>query len=627
MKLKKFKVTNFRSVTDSGWIDASDVTALIGENEAGKTNLLLPLWKFNPSGNGEISLLDDMPRSRYAEMRKNPEDHDFIECVFELSDEERDKAARFGANRTKTETLSVVRDFKGRYGWSFCDDDTFEICEAFEPVDDPVAEEGQQAPTAEKGPSLSSFFRKRLPKFVYYSNYGNLDAQIYLPRVVEDLKRTDLGTKEAAKARTLKVLFDLVDLSPEEVLELGRASVTERVNAQGQAVAVPAKTEEQIKLDDEQIRERNALLQSASSKLTTTFTDWWKQGAYRFRLHADGSYFQILVSDDKRADEIELENRSTGLQWFLSFYLVFTYESEDAHEDAVVLLDEPGLSLHPLAQRDLSRFFDNLSKTHQLLFTTHSPFLIDADRLDRVRKVYIDEQGATVASSDLGAGRRKDGVLDAGATYAVHSALNLTVAESLLLGCCPIIVEGPSDQHYLSAIKNVLIQKGKIKPASELVFPPSGGAKTAKIIASILMGRDDALPMVLLDSDAAGKQAAKALQDNLYQGVKDRVLLTDDFVEGLKDTEIEDLLPAPLLIQVLDRMERRAQQDFEDFHDPKKPIVPQIKSWAKHEGFEMVEGWKVQLALGVKSKLLASPDKHVDDELLKCWTNLFKKFG
>lgn len=627
MKLIKFKVTNFRSVTDSGWIDASDVTALIGENEAGKTNLLLPLWKFNPSGSGEINLLDDMPRSRYAEMRKNPGDHTFIKCIFELSEEERLIAERFGADKAKTETLSVFRVFDGRYGWSFCDDKAFKLYEAFEPVNAPPVEDGQEPKEPKKGPSLSAVFTKRLPKFVYYSNYGNLDAQIYLPRVVEDLKRTDLGTKEAAKARTLKVLFDLVDLSPEEVLELGRASVTERVNAHGQPIAIPSKTEEQIKLDDEQIRERNALLQSASSKLTKSFTDWWKQGTYRFRLHADGSYFQILVADDKRPDEIELENRSTGLQWFLSFYLVFTFESEETHEDAVVLLDEPGLSLHPLAQRDLSKFFDNLSKTHQLLFTTHSPFLIDADRLDRVRKVYVNENGATVASSDLGAGRGKGGALDSGATYAVHSALNLTVAESLLLGCTPIIVEGPSDQHYLSAIKNILINKGKIKPSSELVFPPSGGAKTAKIIASILMGRDDALPMVLLDSDTAGKQAAKGLQENLYQGAKELVLQTDEFIEGLKDTEIEDLLPAPLLIQVLDRMERRAQQDFEDFHDPKKPIVPQIKEWAKKEGFDLQEGWKVQLALGVKAKLLASPDKHVDDEILKRWTALFKKFG
>jgi hypothetical protein len=628
MKLIKFRVTNFRSVTDSGWIDASDVTALIGENEAGKTNLLLPLWKLNPSGNGEISLLDDMPRSRYAEMRNDPGAYDFIECIFELDKEEREIAERFGANKSKAENLRVVRDFNGCYGWSFCDYEDFNLNEAYEPIEPANIEEGQEPEEPQKGPSLSKVFRERLPKFVYYSNYGNLDAQIYLPHVVENIERTDLGTKEAAKARTLQVLFDLVNLSPEEVLELGRAtSVTERINPQGQRIGVEPKTDEQIQLDDKQVRERNALLQSASSKLTKSFRDWWKQGDYRFRLHADGSYFQIWVSDDRRDDEIELENRSTGLQWFLSFYLVFTYESEDSHENAIVLLDEPGHSLHPLAQRDLSRFFDNLSENHQLLFTTHSPFLIDADRLDRVRKVYVDEDGATVASSDLGVGRGKGGGIDSGATYAVHSALNLTVAESLLLGCTPIIVEGPSDQHYLSAIKNILINKGKIKPAAELVFPPSGGAKTAKIIASILMGRDDALPMVLLDSDAIGKQAAKALQENLYQGSKEQVLLTDDFIEGLKDTEIEDLLPAPLLIQVLDRMERRAQQDFEDYHDAKKPIVPQIKEWAKKEGFELQEGWKVKLALGVKAKLLGSPDKHIDDELLKRWTALFKNFG
>jgi len=95
----------------------------------------------------------------------------------------------------------------------------------------------------------------------------------------------------------------------------------------------------------------------------------------------------------------------------------------------------------------------------------------------------------------------------------------------------------------------------------------------------------------------------------------------------LPDTEIEDLLPAPLLVQVLDRMERLAQQDFEDFHDPKEPIVPQIKSWAKNEGFELVEGWKVQLALGVKSKLLANPDKDVDDNIIEQWTSLLEKFG
>lgn len=628
MKLRQFRVTNFRSVTDSGWLDVSDVTALIGENEAGKTNLLLPLWKLNPTAGGEISLLDDMPRSRYAEMRNEPEKHDFIFCLFDLSDYEQQIAVNHGADPSKVSSVKVWRDFKGRTGFQFPEAPGFSFTDAFKLTPPTTTDGGEDEEEEDKGPSLWTVMRRFLPKFVYYSNYGNLDAQIYLPHVVENLEREDLGQKEAAKARTLKVLFDLVGLSAEEILELARATgVVERVNQQGQRVgSVTNKTDDEIDKDDKQLRERQALLQSASSKLTKSFRDWWKQGDYRFRLVADGNYFRIFVADARRPEEVELENRSAGLQWFLSFFLVFTYESEDTHEDAIVLLDEPGHSLHPLAQRDLSNFFDNLAKTNQILFTTHSPFMIDADRLDRVRKVYVDNDGGTIASSDLGQGRNRDGARERGATYAVHSALNLTVAESLLLGCKPVIVEGPSDQHYLTAIKSVLIGKRKIAPKSELVFPPSGGAKTAKIIASILSGRDDDLPFVLFDSDTPGKQAAKTLRETLYSGFEDRVIMTDEVFEQMASTEIEDLIPPALICSVLDRMERRADREFEEFHNPSKPIVPQIKEWAAGQGFELEDGWKVRLSLGVKERLVFNPTKHVDDARLDQWKVLFARF-
>ncbi len=60
MLLTKFRVTEFRSVQDSGWIDAEQVTALIGTNESGKTNVMLPLWKLNPAEDGKIDLQDDL---------------------------------------------------------------------------------------------------------------------------------------------------------------------------------------------------------------------------------------------------------------------------------------------------------------------------------------------------------------------------------------------------------------------------------------------------------------------------------------------------------------------------------------------------------------------------------------
>jgi predicted ATP-dependent endonuclease of OLD family len=384
MRLLKVRVTNFRSVTDSGWLDVSDVTALIGENEAGKTNLLLPLWKFNPTAAGEISLLDDMPRSRYAEMRNEPTLHRFIQCEFELNESDIRIANSYGINAKEGTTIVVGRNFAGQYGFEFPDFPNVDFTDTYNPaLQKPVENEGEEP---NKGPSLCARFANRLPCFVYYSNYGNLDDQIYLPHVVENMERKDLGQRDAAKTRTLKVLFDLVSLSAEEMLELARSTgVVEGVDQQGLKIEnITNKTDDEIREDDKQLRERLALLQSASSKLTKSFADWWKQGNYKFRLVADGNYFRILVADDRRTDEIELENRSAGLQWFLSFFLVFTYESEDTHEEAIVLLDEPGHSLHPLAQRDLTAFFNNLAKTNQLIFTTHSPFMIDADRLDRV---------------------------------------------------------------------------------------------------------------------------------------------------------------------------------------------------------------------------------------------------
>lgn len=104
-----------------------------------------------------------------------------------------------------------------------------------------------------------------------------------------------------------------------------------------------------------------------------------------------------------------------------------------------------------------------------------------------------------------------------------------------------------------------------------------------------------------------------------------RVLTTNDVLK-IKQSEIEDLIPAALIIQVLDRQERRAETDFEDVYVPGQSIVPQIKSWARNEGFDLKLDWKVSLAVGVKEKLLSNPDKHVGKTSLEAWAVLFEKF-
>lgn len=691
MKLSRYRVSNFRSVKDSGWIEAGNVSALIGVNESGKTNLLLPLWKLNPARDGEIQPTSDYPKRMFTDIRAKPSAFEFISAEFETEGlaETISKSTQIAPARL--DLVRVTRFYDGKYKVSFpnysakIDVSAVEVKSAFGDLltsveattamkqeeslktaiveaakvrstaasDDPWSLATLQveytklksllpeapaktstlvpclrqtielfeqwindigAPLPEDRDGIQDLVINALPSFVYYSNYGNLDSEIYLPHVVANLERTDLGGKEAAKSRTLRVLFSFVGLKPKEILELGRdfKDPNSRQPTQAEIDAIAEKK-----------RERSILLQSAGSKLTDKFKSWWKQGDYRFRFDADGDHFRIWVADGQRPEEIELETRSTGLQWFLSFFLVFLVESEGDHEDSVLLLDEPGLSLHPLAQRDLSAFFDGLSSTNQILYTTHSPFLVDPDRLDRVRKVFVAQDGTTKASPDLRASGADKA--QAGASYAVYSALNLNVAESLLLGCKPIVVEGPSDQHYLTLIKAVLIGAGKIAPTRELVFPPGGGTKTLRITASILTGRDDKLPVVLLDGDVMGSRMAKELSTSLYEQEREKILLTDSYV-GFGDSEVEDLIPQSQFADAVDRIFRDADQRFLDFVVAGKPIVPQVEAWAKNEGVLLGIGWKVEVAKRTKSTMLSRGVKEVDAQLLESWMRLFEDF-
>lgn len=694
LQITRMKVTNFRSVADSGWIDIDRVTAFIGVNESGKTNLLLPLWKFNPARDGDLHPTSDYPKKIFGDIRANPAGYQFITVELETGELAMQISRMTGFEADRLKTVHVSRSYDTSYQVVFPDaiiSRTVPAAEvrallerALSDIEGSTAlktEEEQKSAylsllrrSTEELPEdnfdhialvalsktlcnsipeeppktsiitprfrqaleeLQTFHDKvtkqdvgdqeavktlvvgNLPTFVYYSNYGNLDSEIYLPHVVENLKRTDLGNKEEAKTRTLRVLFKFVGLEPQEVLELGKEP---DASTRGTRL-----TEIEIQEVAERKRERSILLQSAGVKLTSRFKDWWKQGDYRFRFEADGNHFRIWVADERRPEEIELESRSTGLQWFLSFYLVFLVESEEDHQNAVLLLDEPGISLHPLAQRDLSEFFDNLAATNQIVYTTHSPFLVDADRLDRARKVYVALDGTTKASADL----REGGVGDksgSGASYAVHSALNLTIAESIMVGCKPIIIEGPSDQHYLTAMKILLIHAGKIAPARELVFPPSGGAKTAKQIAGMLTGRDDDLPVALLDDDKPGQQAASDLKNSLYVEHKDKVLNVRQFT-GVEGSELEDLIPPALLADAVDRTYRvsEPENEFESFRKP-GPIVPQIQSWAAEQGIALEHGWKVPLARRVKQQLLIRGLDRIDGKIQEQWVNLFKAF-
>jgi len=620
MKLLRFKVENFKSIKDSGWVEVDQLSCLLGTNEAGKTNLLQALWKLNPANGEPIIPLSDYPRSEYAKFDAQGDENPFITAEFEVGSEE------------------IVSDDEDEEEEDDIDED-----------EDEVDEEDEEAPAEtsffstvrfsryydgkyrcwgldEQGKPIRNLdgaeFQKYydlLPQFVYFSDYGNLDSEIYLPHVIANKDRTDIGESQRAKARTLDVLFKYVKLKPKEILELGKETPTEQVNHYGQ-VTPTQPTAEQIGQDKEKKKKREVLLTSASSQLTKSFREWWKQGDYRFRFQADGNHFRIWVSDDRRPDEVELEGRSRGLQWFFSFFLVFLVEAKNAHVNSILLLDEPGLALHPLAQYDLIKFFAALAQENQLIYTTHSPFLVEPNNLANIKAVYVDNAGQSTVSSNL---RQGSNVAEQ-SIYPVHAAIGLTVSQGLLLGCQPVLVEGSSDQIYLQLIKNILSGKGQYHHSKELIFMPTGGVKGMKPIISILTGRDGALPFAILDSDKPGRDQEKQLKEGLYKDDKSK-LINMEALLGSGNYEIEDLLPTEEIARVFSKEYRGKQtDDFDDSVDATKPIVPQMEEFAEKNGYTLELGWKVELAKAMQ-KAATRLDGKVDADRLRIWKTLFDK--
>jgi predicted ATP-dependent endonuclease of OLD family len=703
-RLDRFKVYNFRSIEESDWIDVADNSCLVGTNEAGKTNLLIALWKLNPANHEPIVPLDDFPRHLYSNYKANNHSEDvFIAADFILDDDLlREIATELGCDAEQVRRVLVRRKYSGMYCITFpySKIDAYEVNRLKKIITNFETElyqhevftkertELQKAITAfidsvksaipesyfskkeaedvisstqtfieqnfGKKKNLPDFFNhsfidhirrfleafegkpvettekarekvlSKIPKFVYYSDYGNLDSEIFLPRVIEDFKRNDLTESARAKVRTLRVLFKFVNLSPEEIYELGndRRIVVKTLDYNSRVVSTKEEdlSDEKIAEWADKKRERGILLRSAASQLTQNFKKWWLQGDYIFEFEADGNHFRINVSDKLRPEAIELEGRSRGLQWFFSFFLVFLVETKEEHYNTILLLDEPGLSLHPIAQYDLAKFFRKLSEDNQLIYTSHSPFLVDMENLANVKAVYVDtDTGRTKVSSNL----RYNEADAAKSIYPVHAALGLTVSDTLLLGCLPILVEGPSDQIYLNIIKRYLISAGEYKNTKEIVFIPTGGVKGMAPMTKLVSSRDDKLPFVLLDSDKTGKEYLRQLSNGRYKDEKEKLLEVAQFL-GEGEYEIEDLIPSKAINQIIDRM-YRSDQYFEDFYKEGLPIVDQVEAWALKNSLVLSEGWKVDIARAAQNRF-EKVIENLTGKLRRAWVELFNKF-
>ena len=396
---------------------------------------------------------------------------------------------------------------------------------------------------------LYDLVKQDLPVYIYFEDYNILDGSI----LISDLVKAIQGDLKFKEFKIQETLFKHVNLDPIEIYDLGSTKLTNtqksELNSRIQQKNINADQvttdfyEKVSKEKQQELKKRKILLDSASQLMTKTLNKYFQERNYKVEYDTDGQFLQILIWDDVRPSKINLEERSKGFRWYFSFFLVFLVESEGMHKNAILLLDEPGIHLHLQAQFNLINFFQKLEESNQIIYTTHSPFLIDEYHLEQVRSVYEDEDGIThVTENNL--------IPDKKSIFPLQAALSYKTSQVIYQGLKQLIVEGDGDYNYIIAITHILEKTGRKSLDKDIVIIPCKGASKIDMYARLFIDLEN-IPVVLVDSDSEGKKTYDALTETLFLKNKRNVLLIGNFMNKNYETEIEDFIGKELLVDCI----------------------------------------------------------------------------
>lgn len=444
MRLASFQITNFRSINDSGLIDSTQITTILGRNDSGKSNLLRALHSLNPAeGIAELSPIKDFPRHRRLEECTG--DTPVVFTRWSLDESEQAELVEIlpraaGVRHvTASRGYAAIRSagFEGLGALSLDVSDTKakvrKIVPAVKAAAEKVADEAAKAALEQEADVFDAAMIMS-PDYIKWSAGAIKAAQALRKalaaagaelsdkqdQMLAELEETalsianDAPALERAQEWVIGKLPRFVYVDEYPALP-GRQNIAEYLGREGWGQLTPEQQsfgrlckvagldlrQLQALLEKNDQATRNQLVNRAGSVVTAEIRRIWKDRALKVRFNLDGQHLDTLVSDPNAAYEVEvnLEERSRGFQWFFSFYVAFFADTRGGNaEDAVLLLDEPGLHLHPHSQADLLAHLEK-DFGNQIVYTTHSPFMVPVHRLDAVRTASLDEVGGTMVSN------------------------------------------------------------------------------------------------------------------------------------------------------------------------------------------------------------------------------------
>jgi hypothetical protein len=572
MKLKEFTVREFRSVWDSGPIKVDDKgTCLVGKNEAGKTSLLTALYRTNPII-AEHAVFDetyDYPKREVEDYRFDVENGDreeaiVVECEYELDEDDAAAlVAVFGPKALKNKKFKR-KTYYGKANSAFfmtvdeaaarkhlasspgltddlkallsaaTDWGTFQAAlqgaEATEAVNALRVLVGNVTKAGLDHYIFNSILWPLAPKFLYFDEYYQMDGQTNLNALIQRQDGNQLKPSDHP-------LIGLINLARLNVRELVKTSNT-------------------IELKNK--------LEGAGNFLTRRIIKYWSQNQHiqmKFDVRdakpqdppdmRQGINVWGEVYDKVHAATTPMGTRSRGFVWFFSF-LAWYEDVKRKGQNVILLLDEPGLSLHGRAQGDLLRYFEAELIGHQVLYTTHSPFMIDPTKFDRVRIVQDlgidakeplpkDEDGTKVLANVF------DATSDS--LFPLQGALGYEIQQTLFIGPNSLVVEGVADMLYLRAFSAALEREGRTGLSEDWVITPVGGSGKVPTFVALLAPQKGMNVATLLDIQKSDREVIEDLYKKKLLDKK-QVATYADFT-GTTEADVEDMFERDFYVQLV----------------------------------------------------------------------------
>lgn len=604
MRLQSFRIKNFRSIKDSGNCHlASDITILAGKNESGKSSVLeaLNMFKAEPE---EINS-DDIYFS-------DSEQKFSIECTFEystqefmegLDDEPSDLVRTYLEENNFSSVLLTVGGLKS---FSVTSDTILHGLyttirqNAFHKFKEINREYGKLAYSLANPPKPLDVFGKTpsnvrqiivsleefTTKFLENPhNYGLREEDF------SEVKKLVAGELNEIKS-DLNFWIDAIETIKHhlpkfiyfnsflDVLKFSRpigeakddALLVDFCNLAGIDLDYVA----QVNLGDpDEKRKLDNNLNERNTKITGNFSNYWNQDQVDLQAQVSDGNFTLTIADEGETHRLKPDQRSAGLKWFLAFFLrIKASYIENSESNSVILIDEPGLVLHAKAQKDVLEVLQSMAAEGvQIIFSTHSPYLIDAQKINRVRLVTKDSSNGTVISN------KPHASADNETLTPISTAIGLDLTQGLgAITDTNVIVEGISDYYYLSKFYQLKGNQDGIR-----ILPCTGASKMSTL-ASLLVGYG-ANFCTVFDNDQAGKRAAKEMK-NFGLQEKKIIFVSDENSSGIEDLfTVEDFQEYVVNDETLEILDNDTVTKFMQRHKVSlQDKVLMSKSFFENEG-------------------------------------------